>query len=124
MNGIFTYDVVEMRESADHVTYVVECKHCSDHEPCRVLIAPERNTKRFIYVETLNDDDSQYYWHVGDYYFPTMTACAEEKYKSLIENLESTKIEAEKKFKETIKICDAEIDKVNEWIEVIKLKGK
>lgn len=97
LHGAFCYEVYEVRENKDSITYALRCEMCKDHEPCEILIAQDDNKDRYKYVMMLNDDEfNQYYWHTSDdeYYYSDKKKALKlayekrvKEYSSKIENL-------------------------------------
>lgn len=87
---VMSYKVYEIRKTEDSILYAVECQNCNDHDPCKLLVAPNnrKNPTYFTFVEMLNnyiyDSENrvydQTYSHSGEKFFT-------DKYSGVIEKL-------------------------------------
>ena len=114
-NGIFEYKVIGIREYPEGIFYEVECKNCTDHPNCRLLINKADDDKYYKYVAMTNEDEDNkqyhpYYWHSDGHYHTSVSDCKKEAYRKILDN--------KLKRKEDLKKALSEI---NRQIEELKL---
>lgn len=82
---LFAYKIVALVQRERGKFYEIVCEQCADHERCHVLVNAERDGT-FRYVEMLNNEDNQYYWHNDGIYFTKKNEAIKNCYQGAIEN--------------------------------------
>ena len=114
LKGIATYEVVEVRESADNIQYALQCLSCTHGEiKCSVLIAETPINGQYKLVDTLTDDEHNIYYLHDVIYYKSKSKCKKAKVKKTIEWY---KDEIEK-LKKTISNHEKAIKEVKAWAE-------
>jgi hypothetical protein len=111
LKGVFSYDVIGVREYVDVKLYEIECNMCSGHKQCKLLVSQNDNETSFKYISMIDEDENneQYYWHSESSFFTTSKECKRKYLKKLIEE----KKKDIEKTKELVKYKEEELNKLN-----------